>query len=61
VPTIAIVGGLNVRDDVLHDAGLQAALPIVTGPMSLDEAIEHAAELVERAALRLGYVLQVGR
>ncbi|HLV36263.1 MAG TPA: glycerate kinase [Spirillospora sp.] len=59
VPTIAIVGGLNVRDDVLHDAGLQAVLPIVTGPMSLDEAIEHAAELVERAALRLGYILQV--
>src|SRR5690606_10701012 len=34
VPTIAIVGGLNVRDDVLHEAGLQAVLPIVTGPMS---------------------------
>ncbi len=61
VPTIAIVGGLNVRDDILHDAGIQAALPIVTGPMSLDAAIEHAAELVERAALRLGYLLQVGR
>jgi glycerate kinase len=61
VPTVAIVGGLNVRDDVLHDAGVQAVLPIVTGPMSLDTAIEHAAELVERAALRLGYILQVGR
>jgi glycerate kinase len=61
VPTIAIVGGLNVRDDVLHDAGLQAVLPIVTGPMSLDMAIEHAAELVERAALRLGYILQARR
>jgi glycerate kinase len=59
VPTIAIVGGLNVRDDVLHEAGLQAVLPIVTGPMSLDMAIEHAAELVERTALRLGYILQV--
>lgn len=61
VPTIAIVGGLDVRDDVLHDAGVQAVLPIVTGPMSLEAAIEHAAELVERAALRLGYILQVGR
>lgn len=61
VPTIAIVGGLNVRDDVLHDAGLQAVVPIVTGPMSLDMAIEHAAELVERAALRLGYILQARR
>jgi glycerate kinase len=61
VPTIAIVGGLEVRDDILHDAGMQAVLPITPGPMSLDEAIDHAAELVERAALRLGYVLQVGR
>ena len=61
VPTIAIVGGLDVRDDVLHDAGIQAVLPITPGPMTLDEAIDHAAELVERTALRLGYVLQVGR
>jgi glycerate kinase len=61
VPTIALVGGLDVRDDVLHDVGLQAVLPIVTGPMSLDDAIELAPELVERAALRLGYILQVGR
>jgi glycerate kinase len=61
VPTIAIVGGLNVRDDVLHDAGLQAVLPIVSGPMSLEMAIEHAAELVERTALRLGYILQIAQ
>ena len=61
VPTIAIVGGLEVRDEILHDAGMQAVMPITPGPMSLDEAIDHAAELVERAALRLGYVLQVGR
>jgi glycerate 2-kinase len=61
VPTIAIVGGLNADDKELHDAGIQAVLPIVTKPMSLEEAIANAAELVERAALRLGYVLQIGR
>ena len=61
VPTVAIVGGLDVRDEILHDAGIQAVLPIITGPMSLDTAIDHAAELVERAALRLGYILQIGR
>ncbi len=61
VPTIAIVGGLNVRDDVLHEAGIQAVLPIVTGPMTLEMAIEHAAELVERAAMRLGYILQISQ
>jgi glycerate 2-kinase len=61
VPTIAIVGGLNVDDETLHKAGIQAVLPIVTKPMPLEEAIANAAELVERAALRLGYVLQIGR
>lgn len=60
VPTIAIVGGLNADDKELHDAGIQAVLPIVTKPMSLEEAIKNATELVERAALRLGYILQIG-
>jgi len=61
VPTIAIVGGLNADDKQFHDAGIHAVLPIVTKPMPLEEAIANAAELVERAALRLGYVLQIGR
>jgi glycerate kinase len=59
VPTIAIVGGLNVDDALLHDAGIQAVLPIVTQPMSLDDALARAEELVERTALRLGYILQL--
>jgi glycerate kinase len=61
VPTIAIVGGLNADDAPLHDAGIHAVLPIVTRPMSLDDALAHAEELVERAALRLGYLLRVER
>ena len=59
VPTVAIVGGLDVDDAVLHTAGIHAVLPIVTKPMTLDEAIAHADELVERAALRLGHILSV--
>jgi len=57
VPTVAIVGGLNVDDALLHEAGIQAALPIVTRPMPLDDALRDADALVERAALRLGYIL----
>jgi glycerate kinase len=59
VPTVAIVGGLNVDDALLHEAGFQAALPIVTRPMLLDDALRNAAELVERTALRLGYLLRL--
>lgn len=59
VPTIALVGGLNIDDARLHEAGIQAVLPISTGPMTLSEALNRTAELVERAALRLGYILAV--
>ena len=61
VPTIAIVGGLNIDDAQLHEAGVQAAFSIVDKPMPLQAALDDAAELVRRAALRLGYVLQLSR
>lgn len=59
VPVVAIVGGMNADDTLLHQAGLHAVLPIVTAPMPLAEALSRAEELVERAALRLGYLLQL--
>lgn len=61
VPVVALVGGLDVDDAALREAGLTAALPIVTGPMALDEALRRAPELLERAALRLGYLLALER
>ena len=59
VPTIAIVGGLNIDDALLHKAGVQAAFSIVDKPMALQAALDNAEELVRRAALRLGYVLRL--
>lgn len=59
VATVAIVGGLNIDDAVLHDAGIHAVLPITPRPMALDDALTSAADLIERAALRLGYLLQI--
>lgn len=61
VPTVAIVGGLRADDALLHEAGMWAVLPIVTQPMPLEDAIANAAALVEQAALRLGYLLQLRR
>lgn len=58
-PTVALVGGLQIDDALLHEAGLQAVLPIVPRPMPLDEALQRAAELLEMAARRLGYLLQL--
>lgn len=59
VPTIALVGGLNVSDETLHEAGIQAVFPVVDKPMTLDSALTRAEELVERTALRLGYILKL--
>lgn len=59
VATVALVGGLDVHDAILHEAGIQAVLPVVDQPMPLADALARATELVERAALRLGYVLQI--
>ena len=61
VATVAIVGGLAVPDDALHAAGMQAALPLTPGPITLEEALARAPELLERAALRLGRLLQLGQ
>ena len=59
IPTIALVGGLNIDDALLHQAGVQAAFSIVDKPMSLEAALADADDLLRRAALRLGYALQL--
>lgn len=61
LPTVAIVGGLKIDDALLHAAGLQAAFSIVDKPMPLQAALDDAAELLRRAALRLGYVLKLSQ
>ncbi len=59
VPTVALVGGLAVHDAKLHAAGMQTALPITPRPMPLEEALADAPQQLERAALRLGYLLRI--
>lgn len=59
VPTVALVGGLNIDDALLHQAGVAAAFSIVDKPMPLQAALADADDLLRRAALRLGYVMQL--
>ncbi|MEQ8672223.1 MAG: glycerate kinase [Aggregatilineales bacterium] len=59
VPTLAVVGGLNVDEALLHEAGIQAVFPIVNRPMTLEMAINNAAELVEQTGRRIGYLLEL--
>ena len=61
VQTVALVGGLGIDDQRLHEAGIRVVIPVVDRPMSLQAALDQADELIERAALRLGYCLLLGQ
>jgi glycerate kinase len=60
IPTVALVGGLQADDELLHQAGFAAVLPVVTGPMQLEQALRDADALVEQAGVRLGHLLLLG-
>ena len=60
VPVVAIAGTLGERYEVVHDHGIDGALPITTGPMTLDVASERASELITRATERMLRLMQTG-
>ena len=60
IPTVALVGGIGDGEDELMAAGLAAIVPIAPGPLTLELSMINAARLLERAAVRVGKLLQVG-
>ena len=60
IPTIAI-GGAVVACKELEECGFIATLPIVAGPISLEEAIRHdvATENVRRTAMQIAGLLTI--
>ncbi len=60
IPTVALVGGIGDGEDALMDAGLVAIIPIAPGPLALELALVNAEDLLERAAVRVGRLLQLG-
>jgi glycerate 2-kinase len=59
IPTVALTDGLTVTDEDLHRSGLAASLPIMDRVMPPEIARLETEALVERAALRLGYLLKL--
>jgi glycerate kinase len=59
IPCVAVAGSVDLRGDDYENMGLAAAMPIVSGPMPLEEAVARAAELSADAAERLGRALTV--
>jgi glycerate kinase len=61
VPVVAVAGSLGEGYDALYEQGLAAAFSLVSGPLSLDEALAQAEVLLERTARDIGRLWQTAR
>lgn len=61
VPVICLSGGLGRDYQQIYDVGIDAALPIVPGPVDLDTAIQEAARFVADAAERALRLVALGQ
>ncbi|MEW6398951.1 MAG: glycerate kinase [Bacillota bacterium] len=60
VPVVAVCGSLAASPEQLAEMGIAAALSIAEGPLSPEESMARAAELLERTGERLGTLLRLG-
>ena len=60
IPVLAIAGGIEKGAETSYEEGIDAMMSIVPGPMSLDDAIENAAELVSSAAEKAARIIKLG-
>ena len=61
IPVIAIAGGLGEGYRETREKGIDAAFTLVSGPMSLYDAIENTADLLAGVAEEIMRTLAVGR
>nr|PZN71570.1 MAG: glycerate kinase [Bacillota bacterium] len=61
VPVICLSGGLGRDYQQIYDVGIDAALPIVPGPVDLETAIREAARYVTDATERALRLVAVGK
>ncbi|MEO7003499.1 MAG: glycerate kinase [Ktedonobacterales bacterium] len=59
--TLALAGGLAADDATLAALGIDAALPIADGPLTLDESMARAADLLTTATARALRLLRLGQ
>ncbi len=60
VPVVALVGSEGDGIEELYHEGVSAILPIVSGPLSLEESMASAAQLLTSAASRMVRMIEVG-
>ncbi|MDE0317975.1 MAG: glycerate kinase [Candidatus Poribacteria bacterium] len=61
IPVIAIAGGIGEGADAVYDAGIDAMLGIVQAPMSLEDAVEDAMQLIADTAEQAARLIAIGK
>jgi glycerate kinase len=61
IPVIAIAGGLGSGYRETHEKGLDAAFTLVSGPMSLEDAMANTANLLAGVTEEILRTIEVGR
>lgn len=56
-PAVAFAGAVALSDTQLQAIGLQTAIPICDGPITLEDSLSRAAQLTFRAAQRAGKLM----
>ena len=61
IPVIAIAGGIGDGAEAVYNAGIDAMLGIVQAPMSLEDAVEDALQLITDTAEQAARLIAVGQ
>lgn len=61
IPCIAICGAVGETVHILHDIGIDAVFSICSGPLSLEEAMQRAFDLLARSAEQVVRTFMVGK
>jgi len=57
---VALAGSVTADDAALQTLGIDAALSIVSGPMTLEESMEHTSQLLADTAARATRLVALG-
>ena len=61
IPVIAIAGGIGEGAGAVYDAGIDAMLGIVQAPMSLEDAVADAPQLIADTAEQAARLVAIGK
>ena len=59
-PVVALAGSIGPGSEQLLELGIQAVVPIADGPITLEESLNRAPELIEAAATRAARLMSIG-